>query len=223
MKNLKGIKTILLDCDGTLWTHRKDEVKIVTKALGIPLTEEFTNQYSYMLQQCYSYFEDKKVTVKKFTKLISLCMPVLLNYNISAEKFVETWFAVETSFVNEDALRFLHYLKSRRYKIIVFSDMFYDKQVQLLEKYELMPYIDEVHTWDDAYMKKNPKSTSRIIVPGKEAEYIIIGDSLYSDITFAANAGISSIWYNPQYKENDTEFIPTVEVQSLLEIFPILK
>lgn len=223
MKNLTGVKTILLDCDGTLWTHRKDEVKIVTRSLGIPLTEEFTNQYFYMLQQCYSYFEDKKVTVKKFTKLVSLYMPVLLNYNISAEKFVETWFSVETSFVNEDALEFLHYLKSRRYKIIVFSDMFYDKQVQLLEKYKIIPYIDEVHTWDDAYMKKNPKSTSRIIVPGKESEYVIIGDSLTSDITFAINSGIRSIWYNPEYKENDTQLTPTVEIQSLLEIYQMLK
>lgn len=222
MKKFNRVKTILLDCDATLWIHRKDETKIIAKSLGIPLTEAFSKEYFFMIEQCCSYFEDKKVTVEEFTELISNNMPILLNYNISAEKFIETWFSVETSFANEDSIEFLHYLKARRYKIIILSDMFYDKQIQLLEKYEMMPYIDEIHTWDDAYMKKNPKSTSRIIVPGNESEYVIIGDSLHSDIAFANNSGINSIWYNPECKKNTTQFKPTVEIQCLLEVRKIL-
>ena len=42
-------------------------------------------------------------------------------------------------------------------------------------------------------------------IPGyKREETVIIGDSLSSDIRGGVNSGIVSIWYNPQFKANDT-------------------
>lgn len=222
MKNFKGVKTILLDCDGTLWIHRKDEDKILTKALEIPLTKEFSMQYFNMLNNLYLYFKSKKVTIKKFGKAIEIYMPILKKYNISTEKFTKTWFSVETSFINEDSLELLHYLKARRYKIVILTDTFYEKQIKLLSKYGILPYVDEINTCDNSYIKPNPKSIPRVITPGHELEYVLIGDSLKNDIAFSNNAGIHSIWYNPTYKKNDTQFNPTTEVSSLLEVCKIL-
>ena len=50
----------------------------------------------------------------------------------------------------------------------------------------------------------------------------MIGNSLEHDIAFARNAGIRSIWFNPEYKNNNTKFRPTIEISSLLHICRIL-
>lgn len=219
---LENVKTVILDCDETLWIHRKDEDKIIVNALNIPLTTEFTNQYFSMLDNLYAYFKDRKVTIKRFTKAIELYMPILLEYNISAKKFVETWFSLETSFVNEDSLQLLYYLKLKKYRTIILTDTFYIKQIMLLENYGILPYIDEIYSCDNSYTKPNPKCIRRVITSGHESEYVIIGDSLYCDIAFANNSGIRSIWYNPECRKNDTKFKPTVQIQSLLEIRGLL-
>ena len=50
---------------------------------------------------------------------------------------------------------------------------------------------------------------------------LIIGDSLSADIQGGNNAGIDTVWYNPDHLENNTQAQPTYEVdsyQALLEI-----
>ena len=39
MRRLDGIRILIWDCDGTIWKHVEHEAEIVTKELGIPLTE----------------------------------------------------------------------------------------------------------------------------------------------------------------------------------------
>ena len=50
---------------------------------------------------------------------------------------------------------------------------------------------------------------------------LMIGDSLSADIQGGNNAGIDTVWYNPDHLENNTQAQPTYEVdsyQALLEI-----
>ena len=49
----------------------------------------------------------------------------------------------------------------------------------------------------------------------------MIGDSLSADIQGGNNAGIDTVWYNPDHLENKTQAQPSYEVdsyQALLEI-----
>lgn len=46
----------------------------------------------------------------------------------------------------------------------------------------------------------------------------MIGDSLTNDVAFAGKLGIKSIWYNRDGKLNNTTNIPTLEINSLLEL-----
>lgn len=54
-------------------------------------------------------------------------------------------------------------------------------------------------------------------------EYIIIGDSLTSDMMGGKNAGIKTCWYNPKNKENNMDYIPNYEIKDLKEVLSILK
>lgn len=84
-------------------------------------------------------------------------------------------------------------------------------------------YIEELHCCDNSYLKCNPLSAEGIVKPGSEEQYVIIGDSLTSDVAFANNTGIKSIWFNRDGKyTNQTSYNPTFEVESLLDIMEIL-
>ena len=56
----------------------------------------------------------------------------------------------------------------------------------------------------------------------RRASYIIVGDSLTSDIAGANRAGIKSCWYNPRGAENGPNAKPDIEIKDLREILEIL-
>ena len=88
--------------------------------------------------------------------------------------------------------------------------------------YGVIDYIEELHCCDNSYLKSNPLSREGIVKPDREEQYLIIGDSLSSDIAFAEHAGIKSVWLNRQHKENKTMYKPNFEVASLLEVMEII-
>jgi 2-haloacid dehalogenase len=51
---------------------------------------------------------------------------------------------------------------------------------------------------------------------------LIIGDSLSSDIKGGYLAGIDTCWYNPERLDNNTDIIPTYEIQKLEDLYQIL-
>lgn len=221
-KKMKNVKIVIWDCDNTIWIHRKDELQIVCKEFEIPLTDEFKQQYFEMFEAFDEYFTDRKVKYGEIIRLVKENIPIISEYGISAEDFLKRWMKIETSFLNEDALEAIKYLRRKGYKNIVLTDWLWSSQVALLKQYGVLPYIDKIYTCDDQYLKKNPKSAARIIEKGNEKDYVIIGDSLKCDIGFANHAGIKSIWYNPEFKENRTNLNPTVEISSILEVCRII-
>lgn len=221
---MKGISTIIWDCDNTIWIHREDELEeLIAKGVGIPYTKELKNQYYGFFDAFNKRFEDEKVTFKKTAKLIEERMPILSKYGVTGSYFLDKWIPLETSFVNKEAVEVLKYQREKGYKIVILTDWFMDSQVKLLSKYGVSQYIERIYACDNEYMKTSPKSARRIIKPGNEKEYVIIGDTLNSDIAFAQHAKIRSIWYNPSKKKNTTQYIPTAEVTSLLEVIEIIE
>lgn len=221
---IKGISTIIWDCDNTIWIHRKDELEeLIAKAVGIPYTAELKEQYQGFFDAFNKRFKYEKVTFKKTSKLIEEIMPILSKYGVTGSYFLDKWIPLETSFVNKEAVEVLKHQREKGYKIVILTDWFMNSQVRLLNRYGISEYIERIYTCDNEYMKTSPKSSERIIKPGNESEYVIIGDSLNSDIAFANNAKIRSIWYNPSKNENTTPYNPTVEITSLLEVIEIIE
>lgn len=221
-KKIKNVKTVIWDCDNTIWPHRKDERKLVAEKFGISEVKEFERQYLGMFTAFGQYFTDRKVSYGKIIRVIQDSMPILSKYGITAADFLKKWILIETSFLNEDALETIKYLQEKGYKNIVLTDWLWDCQVPLLKKYGILQYVDKIYTCDGQYLKKNPKSAARVVEAGCEEDYVIIGDSLNDDIAFANHAGIRSIWYNPEGKKNETNFKPTIEICSMLEVCRII-
>lgn len=222
---MKEVRTVIWDCDNLMWFHKPEESQITAKALGIAELEEFSIEFYKFFETFMVYFKRKKVNMKETLKIVEREMPILDIYGISSKKFmiVHEGLKTEVNDFNYDTLILMRYLEDQNIRSVVKTDWWRNVQEGIMNYYGVMDYIEELHCCDNAYLKCNPLSVEGIVKPGKEEQYIIIGDSLTSDIAFANHAGIKSIWFNQDGKNtNQTPYNPTFEVNSLVDIIGIL-
>lgn len=222
---MNKVRTVIWDCDNLMWFHKPEEPQILAMALQIAEVEEFSIEFYKFFENFMSYFKNKKVSMKETLKLVEQEMPILGIYGILPEQFmtVHDEIKIQLSDFNDDTLILIKYLEEKSIKNIVKSDWWRDVQTGMLKHYGVMDYIEELHCCDNAYLKCNPLSAEGIVKTGSEEQYVIIGDSVTSDVAFANHAGIKSIWFNREGKHvNQTPYKPTFEVNSLLDIMEIL-
>lgn len=223
---MNNIGTVLWDCDGNIWRHNPEEARIIAKALNITHIEEFEIQFFNMIEYFNVYFAKKRVTLEETYKMVEKEMPILYLCGISAKQFMNLWdeLKFEICEFNKDTVIVMKYLQSKGIRQVVRSDWWLKTQTALLKEYGILKYIERMYCCDNEYLKCNPLSakSNKIIKPGKEEEYVIIGDSLKSDIAFAQHAKIKSIWFNPEKKPNNTVYVPTCEITSMLEVMEII-
>ena len=51
---------------------------------------------------------------------------------------------------------------------------------------------------------------------------LMVGDSLTSDVQGGINAGLDTCWFNPHHQENPGNILPTYEISSLEELYPLV-
>ena len=98
-------------------------------------------------------------------------------------------------------------------------------QTGRLEQSGIAPYFKEIFISEQLHTQKPDaafyeKIGARISNFDKK-NALMIGDSLSADIQGGNNAGIDTVWYNPDHLENNTQAQPTYEVdsyQALLEL-----
>lgn len=221
---MNEIRTVIWDCDNVMWFHKKEEPQIIAKALGISEVEEFSSEFYGFIEKFSVFFRNKKVNMKETLKLIEETMPIVAIYNITPEGFMKVFEEkkLETKDFNSDTLIVMQYLRNKGIKCIIKSDWFRSTQEVLLKAYGILEYIEELHCCDNSYLKSCQEAAVELIKPGQEEQYVIIGDSLNSDIAFAKNAGIKSIWLNKNHKENKTAYKPDFEITSLLDVMKII-
>ncbi len=221
---MEKVRIVIWDCDDLMWFHKKEEPEILAKALKIPEVAEFSIEFYNFFAKFMEYFKNKKVNMKETLKLIEHEMPILDIYGILPEQFMAVHYEMkfEGSDFNKDTLVLMEYLKEKNIKSIVKSDWWRKVQEDMLKNYGVLDYIEELHCCDNAYLKSNPLSSKGLIKAEREEQYLIIGDSLTTDIAFANHAGIKSIWLNKGKNKNETKYHPTHEVESLLEAMKII-
>lgn len=95
-----------------------------------------------------------------------------------------------------------------------------------LEKIDCLQFITEVLSADMfGYMKPKIEFFEAIEQKYQDFElgdYLIIGDTLKSDVRFGMNAGIDSCWLNRDHMAIETEYKPTLVIHALSELVDIL-
>lgn len=221
---MKKVRTFIWDLDETIWFHPKNQGEIFATLLGIKEQEKFLKQYSQMWKDFLPQFQNKKVTYSAVEQYMEEKIPILRINHLSGTDFLEIMKKGKRQLeeVNQEAVETLQYLTAKGYHHISITDYFAVPQEKALEDLGVRGYIGKVYGCDDGYMKNNPAKVGQVIVElgleKRREEFIMIGDSLSSDIHFANALGIKSIWYNRKRLANTTSYLPTLEVPSLLEL-----
>ena len=90
----------------------------------------------------------------------------------------------------------------------------------------IAPYFKEVFISEQLHTQKpEPAFFDKVgqLIPGFSKEQaLMIGDSLSADIAGGHAAGIATVWYNQDHKENTSQVVPTYEVSNYQEIADLL-
>jgi FMN phosphatase YigB (HAD superfamily) len=131
----------------------------------------------------------------------------------------------ETVYEIDGAQRTLKYL-SDKYTIVIATNGPKTATRQKLEKIGCHQYVTQILSADMfGYMKPKVEFFEAIekrYKDFKRSDYLVVGDSLKSDVGFGMNAGIDSCWFNNKNDELDGKHQPTISINKLSELVDLL-
>ena len=223
-------KHVFLDLDDTLLDFlltERDAISNTLRAFGKEPTEERITTYSAINLETWERFERgeiprEQIFSERFVRLFSH-----YGWAIDPAAFNEVY-RRELSLGHHlvpGAKELLDYL-APKYHLYIASNGTADTQDRRLSDANLTAYFDAVFISERVGSHKPEKDyfdACFAAIPGfRHEEAILIGDSLSSDILGAANAGITSCWFNYRRKPKRDDIVPDFTVFSLDEVKMIL-
>lgn len=242
---MKKYKHIFFDLDGTLWdlhknTHEAIQMLFREFDLNEGYFKDFHKRYLFHNEQVWALYREGKIE-KEVLRTVRF-----------ERAFVDCGIQVNNEFVEDFAMRFIdvcpklpHLLEgaiellelwSKSAQLHIITNGFKEVQGFKLEAGKLNSYFHQIINSEDAgYRKPNPQIFQFAInrAGAQKQESLMIGDDWEADIIGARNFGMDQVFIrateNMQKKllGTDVEFRhnykPTLIIDSLLEIIPLLK
>ncbi|WP_455165224.1 YjjG family noncanonical pyrimidine nucleotidase [Streptococcus sp.] len=223
---------LLFDLDHTLLDFESAEETALTQMLedmNFPDVQAFKDYYKPMNQGLWKDLEQKKISKKD-----------LINSRF-AIGFAHFGITVDGA---EMALRYQDYislqgqpfhgaedllarLEKAGYQLYGATNGVTAIQQGRLKQSAITPYFKEIFISEQLGTQKPEVAFYEKIgnlIPGFAKEQaLMIGDSLTADIAGGNAAGIDTVWYNPDQKENTSPDVPTYVVSDYQELLAILK
>ncbi len=194
------VSRILFDYDGTLIIHDKqNEGEQIATLLGIPKcqVEDFEARLAKYFQSGYTIY-GKKITYDLHYWNLEQQMGPLEQYGITAKQLDDaiTEKSIKSARLAEDAKETLEYLVKKGYQLCLFTNGFYNGQVENMKYKGIYEYFEKVYAWDNFYAKPDKRAFTRALGNTPAMNAVMIGDSLTSDIIPAKEMGIYTIGIN---------------------------
>ena len=225
-------KFLLFDLDHTLLDFDAAEDIALTRLLeeeeGVEDIQAYKNYYVPMNKSLWKDLEQKKITKAelintRFAKLFAHFgiekdgSYLAERYQFFLSKQGQTFPGVEDLLKN---------LIKQGYELYAATNGITYIQTGRLEQSGIAPFFKKIFISEQLHTQKPDAAFYEKIgarIPNFDKNHaLMIGDSLSADIQGGNNAGIDTIWYNPQHLENTTQLHPTYEVHSYQEILEIL-
>lgn len=183
----------------------------------IELPDHLKNETGKKSKEFLDWLRAQRVLIY-FENHISLAKAIELN-NIFMNSLTEVVIPID------DVYDTLKYLKEKYY-IIVATNGPKIATKDKLSKINCLSFINEVLSADMfGYMKPRKEffdAIQELLDNYNNEEYLIIGDSLKSDVGFAMNCGFDSCWFNKNNEELPEQYKPTTIIKGLKELKEIL-
>ena len=213
MQKVSKVKKIIFDLDGTL----------------LFLSDDWRNTYqefidTYKLNTTAEELFKTIGTLEKELKDLIITKDVLCDYinsKINIGITVDMLNDLDDRYnniplLNTDKIyKILDYLASK-YELINYTNWFTDDQVYRLKKYNLDKFFTKSYGWDILKLKPSLDELEKL-VEGKKEDYIMIGDTIGTDIEPADSIGIKTIFYNRKGIVQD-KYTEIKDIEELLNI-----
>ena len=225
------IKNILLDLDDTIFDfHKAERIALSTtlKKIGIEPTDEILSLYSTINLKHWKLLEAGKLTRHevlhgRFTELFK---KIGVNGDCYEAQKIYEWELGTGHYFLEGAEALLDTLY-KKYDLYLASNGTDIVQTRRIASADIGHYFKELFISQRlGYDKPSPEFFRRAFekIDGfKKEEAVIIGDSLTSDILGGINAGIKTVWFNPNGNEAPENIKPDYVVAALDEIPSLLE
>ena len=224
-------KFLFFDLDHTLLDFDAAEDIALSQLLkeeGVVDIQAYKDYYVPMNKALWKDLEQKKITKAELinTRFAKLFAHFVIEkdgaylaerYQFFLSKQGQTFPGVE------DLLR---KLISQGYELYAATNGITYIQTGRLEQSGIAPYFKEIFISEQLHTQKPDAEFYEKIgacIPNFDKNHaLMIGDSLSADIQGGHNAGIDTVWYNPQHLENTTQLHPTHEVHSYKDLLNCL-
>lgn len=184
----------------------------------IKLPEHLKNETGKKSDEFLNWLRAQRVLIY-YNNIISLDEAINLN-NVYMNALTENVIAIEGAYET------LNYLSDKGYYIIIATNGPKVATKDKILKINCINFVNEILSADMfGYMKPNKEffeGIKKTLNNYNVDEYLIIGDSLKSDIGFAMKCNFDSCWFNKNNEKLGNEYKPTMTINKLKELIKIL-
>ena len=225
-------KFLLFDLDHTLLDFDTAEDVALTqlfKEEGIEDIQAYKDYYVPMNKSLWKDLEQKRITKAelintRFAKLFAH-FGIIKDGSYLAERY--QFFLAQQGQIFSGAIELLDTLTERGYELYAATNGITYIQTGRLEQSGIAPFFKEIFISEQLHTQKPDAAFYEKIgtrIPNFDKHHaLMIGDSLSADIQGGNNAGIDTVWYNPDHLENKTQAQPTYEVHSYEDLLDCLE
>ena len=227
----EGGLILLIDADDTLLDFKRSERACITatlknfRARGV---QKAARLFSAVNKACWLAVERgertrEEIAVLRFEELLGR-----LPLQATAEQLNEFYKACmrRAYFLLPGAKRFLHALKARRHRLFLITNGLQTTQRLRVKGSGIEEFFEDVFISESMGTRKPERAyfeaVERLIPDFRPELCYVIGDSLTADIKGAENAGLPSIWFDPENKPAKPDITPTYTAHSYADIVRIL-
>ena len=221
-------KYLLIDCDDTVLDFQSSErcsIAIVMKNHGIDPTVELIEEYVKINEAFWHQYEKGEISRERLLELRFI--QFFQKYNIAVDgakvnqEYLET--LSNNVYVINGIYDVLAYFKHKGYKLYMITNGVKKTQEKRWHQTDVYKYFDGFYISEDIGYHKPQKEYFDYVINDigdfTLNNYLVIGNSIASDIKGAINYGLDVIWYNPRRIKSD---VKVREINDISEYYKLL-
>lgn len=228
---MKKYQTLLFDVDDTLLDFKAAErmaLHLLFEEQKISLTDEITAHYKRINQGLWKSFEEGKMDRDEVVNTRFSILFKEYGQEVDGPLFEQNYrsYLEEGNQLIQGSFELIQDLQSE-YDLYIVTNGVSKTQDKRLRNSGLHSFFKDIFVSEDTGFQKPMKEYFDYVfarISNFSVEKgLIIGDSLSADIKGGQLAGLDTCWFNPAKKPNHTGIVPTYEIQSLNELYQILR
>lgn len=224
-------KYILMDADDTLLDFKEDETKAISflyKYLGIEPTPLLIKLYSDINLSFWKKYERGEIDKSEIGpgRFCELLNKMGIDKDCAAVDEIYREYLKQGGITFPNTLEVCRKLKERGYKLYIVTNGTESIQKSRFANAGFSSVIEKYFISDSVrYQKPRVEFFNHVfkdIGCTEKSAYLIVGDSLTSDILGGKNAGVDTCWCNFRNKLNETDIYPDYTIGNISQLLNFL-